>query len=126
MDTADIISLGINSAIADSHGASKAAGWYTDVTTGRPIERNVPEMLALIHSEISEALEGIRKNKADDHLPHRKSVEVELADSLIRIFDLAGYLNLDLAGAYVEKRQYNDSRADHKIDNRRKDGGKKF
>lgn len=126
MGTIDIICHGINAAVFDSHGASKAAGWYTDINTGLPIQRNVPEMLALIHSEISEALEGVRKGKQDDHLPHRPSVEVELADALIRIFDLAGYLNLDLAGAYAEKRDYNDKRADHKIENRLKAEGKKF
>jgi NTP pyrophosphatase (non-canonical NTP hydrolase) len=83
-------------------------------------------MLCLIHSEISEALEGHRKNLMDDKLQHRKSIEVELADALIRIADLAGYLSLDLGGAVVEKLVYNESRADHKLANRIQDGGKKF
>lgn len=117
---------GITAAVDLCHGASRAAGWYTDLATGEPLVRNVPEMIALIHSEISEALEGVRKNKQDDHLPHRKSVEVELADALIRIFDLAGYLKLDLGGAVIEKMDYNAHRADHKLENRMKDDGKKF
>lgn len=83
-------------------------------------------MIALIHSEISEALEGVRKNCPDDKLPHRKMEEVELADALIRIFDYAGAHNLDLGGALVEKMAYNRSRADHKPENRRKEGGKKI
>jgi len=53
-------------------------------------------------------------------------LEVELADAVIRIFDMAGGLNLDLGGAIAEKLQYNASRADHKPENRRQPGGKAF
>ena len=88
--------------------------------------RNVGELLCLVHSEISEAMEGARKNLQDDKLPHRKMIEVELADALIRIFDIAGAYKLDLGGAIAEKRSYNASRADHKVENRLKDNGKKF
>ena len=123
---AQSIKDGFRLATTDSHLASKDAGWYHDAKTKKPLERNVPEMLCLIHSEISEAMEGYRKSLQDDKLPHRKMVEVELADAMIRIFDLAGYLNLDLGGAYVEKRQYNEKRADHKLENRGKPGGKAF
>jgi NTP pyrophosphatase (non-canonical NTP hydrolase) len=83
-------------------------------------------MIALIMSELGEALEAARKNLNDDHLPHRKGLEVELADAVIRIFDMAGYLGLDIGAAIVEKDQYNRHRQDHKITNREKDGGKKF
>lgn len=110
----------------ECHQRSLDAGWYNHPVTHETITRNVPEMLCLIHSEISEALEGYRKNLMDDKLPHRKSIEVELADALIRIADLAGYLSLDLGGAYAEKLIYNESRADHKPENRALDGGKKF
>lgn len=44
--------------------------WWQDVNTGTPIKRNKGELLALIHSEISEALEGERKDLMDDKLPH--------------------------------------------------------
>lgn len=84
------------------HGASVRAGWWHDLKTGEPLERNVGELLCLVHSEVSEAMEGHRKDLMDDKLPHRKAIEVELADALIRIFDLGGGLNLDLAGALVE------------------------
>lgn len=116
----------LNECVTECHSRSRRAGWYTDPKTGEELERNVGEMLCLVHSEVSEALEGYRKNKADDHLPNRPMVEVELADTLIRIFDLAGYLGLDLGGAYAEKLAYNLSRADHKLENRAKDGGKAF
>ncbi len=88
--------------------------------------RNVGELLCLVHSEISEAMEGHRKNLMDDKLPHRKMLEVELADALIRIFDIAGAHSLDLGGAIAEKRSYNAVRKDHKIENRLKDDGKKY
>ena len=44
----------------------------------------------LIVSEVSECMEGERKNLMDTHLKHRKMAEVELADILIRVFDYAG------------------------------------
>ncbi len=108
------------------HSANVAAGWWTHIETGCAKKRNVPELLCLVHSEISEALEGHRKGKQDDHLPHRPSLEVELADAMIRMFDLAGALQLDLGGAIMEKLAYNAKRADHKIENRLKADGKKL
>lgn len=66
--------------------------------------------IALIHSELSEMVEGIRKDAMDDKLPHRKQEEVELADTLIRMEDYAGTYHLDLGGAREEKEAYNLSR----------------
>lgn len=108
------------------HGRAWNAGWWHDINTGEKLDRNVPEMLCLIHSEISEGLEGYRKNLMDDKLPHRQMLEVELADAAIRIFDLAGGLGFDLAGAISEKMAFNENREDHKIENRKKYNGKKI
>jgi len=83
-------------------------------------------LIALCHSELSEALEGLRKNLMDTHLQNRKMVEVELADTFIRLCDMTGALNLDLGKAIVEKDEYNHSRSDHIFENRMSENGKKF
>jgi NTP pyrophosphatase (non-canonical NTP hydrolase) len=118
--------IGVESLVSLCHGAAVRGGWWHDLHTNEPLQRNVAEMLCLIHSEVSEALEGHRKNLMDDKLPHRSMLEVELADTVIRIADLCGGLKLDLAGAILEKLEYNAKREDHKIENRKKEGGKKI
>lgn len=120
---------GMQDAVALCHYLALRSGWWEQqkymVNDGYETE-GLATKIVLIHSEVSEALEGLRKDKMDDHLPHRKAVEVELADAMIRIMDLAGYMKLDLAGAIIEKLAYNQQRADHKPENRAADGGKKF
>lgn len=66
--------------------------------------------MALIHSEVGEATEGIRKYQLDGHCPNFTSEEVELADALIRIFDYAGKFKLRLPEALLAKITYNKSR----------------
>lgn len=111
----------LNDYATESH-ADNIQWWQT--ADGQPKERNKGELLCLIHSEISEAMEGERKNLMDDKLPHRRMAEVELADALIRIFDYAGAFGYDLEGAYQDKRGYNKKRADHKHEARAQPGGK--
>lgn len=117
---------GIEAVIEMAHGTSVDCGWYHDPATGQPIKRNFGERIALIHSELSEALEADRKDLMDDKLPHRKGVEVELADAVIRIFDLAGAEGYDLAGAIIEKNKFNRSRHDHTAEGRKAANGKKY
>jgi NTP pyrophosphatase (non-canonical NTP hydrolase) len=116
----------LNAMAHDVHQANVDAGWWTDLATGQRKDRNVGELLMLVVSEVSEAMEGHRKGLMDDKLPHRTMFEVELADVFIRIFDIAGAHKLDLDGAVREKLAYNAKREDHKIEARQKDGGKKY
>ncbi|WJJ54487.1 hypothetical protein PT07_00096 [Pseudomonas phage PT07] len=99
--------------------------WNTDLVTGDPIKRDALHMLMLVTTEIAEAAEGVRKDLMDDHLPERKMEEVELADAIIRIMDYANVRGLDVAGAMIEKIEYNMTRADHKREARLAEGGKK-
>jgi NTP pyrophosphatase (non-canonical NTP hydrolase) len=115
----------INEFVKVCNEAAETAGWWDDAKEV-PTHYVQPQKIALIHSEVSEALEGARTDEQDKHLPHRKSLEVELADAVIRIFDFAGHYGLDLGGAMVEKMAYNAQRADHKRENRAAEGGKKF
>lgn len=182
--------LDINSLAAEVH--KENATWWHDPATGAPISRNMGELCMLLISEVAEAMEGERKGLMDDKLPHRKMAEVEMADVVIRLLDVAGHekwsltihkpypilldnvgqqlmdicvqivalynthvmyngrnlaqteheyyasriLTLvidycrmhdyDLWGAVHEKRAYNRNRADHKPENRVKEGGKKW
>jgi hypothetical protein len=104
----------------------EADKWYFDLE-GNPIAQPRPfdQRAALIHSEVSEAFEGWRKNLMDSHLPQRKALEVELADALIRILDVAADNKFDIGGAVVEKLLYNRQREDHTNSARLGDHGKK-
>lgn len=109
-----------------AHTTSVDYGWHSDPKTGLPKERNFGEALALMHSELSEALEADRKGKLDDKLTDRDGREVEFADCLIRIFDIAEACRMDLASAVILKNRFNKERADHKIENRLTEGGKTY
>ena len=72
---------------AEIHADNIKAGWWD--TWPNKIERFETAMMLVI-SELGEAMEGDRKDLMDDHLPNRKMFDVELADTLIRLLDLAG------------------------------------
>ena len=116
----------VNMLVDACHGASVKGGWWHDIATGEPLQRNKLEMIALIHSEVSEAVEGVRKGINDDHLPQYPMEDVEMADALIRICEYIGGHKLQTADALVDKLTYNANRADHKPENRAKAGGKKY
>lgn len=70
------------------YAQNKEVGWWDDPN------RCVLQTIQLVNTELAEATEGDRKNLMDDHLPHRKMLEVELADAAIRLLDLGGRYNL--------------------------------
>lgn len=123
----------INQLVKDIHNKNIKAGWWNDTETGESLLNHkftpyvIGTKLMLVVTELAEATEGFRKDLMDDKLPHRKMIDVELADAIIRIMDLAGAIGCDdLGGIIEEKRNFNSSRVDHKVENRVKNGGKKF
>ena len=110
------------------HRAAAESGWWGTPDGRIPDPRENPlcfsNKLCLIHSEVSEAMEGDRKSLMDDKLPHREMRAVELADVVIRCFDLAGAYGMDLGGAIAEKMAFNQSSRDHSIEARLAEGGK--
>lgn len=87
--------VNLNELAAIVHGAN--IKWWQNIETGEPITRNKMELLALVASEVSECLEGERKNLMDDKLPDRKMAEVEMADAFIRLLDFAAGFGIDLS-----------------------------
>lgn len=109
-----------------AHAIARTSGWWKEYDTMPEQYRKhfIAGKIALMHSELSEGLEGFRKGKMDEHLPHRPNIEVEYADAIIRILDQAEQLGLDIEGAIIEKMAYNEIREDHKTENRALAGGK--
>jgi len=116
--------MNLNEYAKEVHTANKK--WWFDINSGKLLQRNFGELIALCHSELSEALEGHRKSLMDDKLPNRQMVEVELVDCLIRIFDIGGAFGMDFEGAFQEKMAFNAKREDHSREHRLSEHGKKY
>lgn len=110
------------------HELAARSGWWKEYDEMPEQYRKhfIGAKMALVHSEVSEAVEGQRKGLMDSHLPHRSAEEVEIADTIIRLLDIAEKRELDVFGAIIEKLAYNQERADHKLENRAVEGGKTF
>ncbi|SRR5258706_4593125 len=92
---------------------NRLKGWLS-------IERRDAELIALIHSEVSECLEYLRHdNPVSDHVPEISGAEEELADVIIRIMDIAYMHKWNIPKALFLKMEYNKTRP-------YKHGGKKF
>lgn len=127
-----IAMAGLDTAQTICHGLAAHSGWWLDTETGEDV-RTWPKKflnlwiaskLMLVVTEVAEAMEGHRKDLPDDKLPHRRMLEVEMADAVIRILDLSGGLGFDVAGAIIEKLAFNQQRPDHKLEHRKAEGGK--
>jgi NTP pyrophosphatase (non-canonical NTP hydrolase) len=87
----------INQLCKEAYKTAKSKGWHDE-------PRETGTLLALIHSEVSEALEADRKGDQENFAE-------ELADTCIRIFDLCGAKEIDLEKAILEKMERNKARS---------------
>jgi len=107
MDNQTLINS-INEIAKRVHQTAKDKGWWE-------APRNPLEMMALVHSEVSEAVEELRNNKPDsyrnDFNPEKpEGWAVELIDAVIRIFDFLECAKVDVGSILLEKMAYNETR----------------
>lgn len=92
--------------VQEAHGVARSKGWWAN-------SRSVPELLALVHAEVSEALEAYRVRGLEswDENGKPEGVAAELGDVILRILDMCGGLNLDIGRALSRKLAYNRTRS---------------
>ena len=100
----------VNDLVKDSFQNAKEHGWHDS-------NRSIGDLICLMHSELSEALEEHRNGKAPSEVYFNKQkpekpegIPVELADCVIRIFDFCGLHNIDLESVLKQKMEYNRTR----------------
>lgn len=85
------------------------AGGHENLAAKYDLDQRLAK-IALMHSELGEMTEGVRKPGPDQHCPDFTQEEIELADVFIRGFNYAGKWNLRLCEAILAKMKYNEGR----------------
>lgn len=106
LEQQDAFKAAVIAAASCSHNNALQHGFWGKV----PDPTLKAEKIALMHSELSEMLEGVRKPTPDSHCPEFSSEAVEAADLLIRLLDYCMAFHIPLTSATIAKMQYNSTR----------------